>query len=390
MSMIERPKDEEVRTDSESVCSHDAEKDHVKDFQNSDRFLKKEAGRIMKERERWGLEGLVGGLEGIIINVEPVQQQRAIQELLDFTGYDIKTSFESENLITAVLKLEESADILVTSRKQEDNPYRQFNLAPLSKRLPNTRLETFVFRTSDIKKYYDIQRQRGVEFINGGIVTNDTHKILITKPSRYTGVSVGLIEWLDDSKSYMNKNDTAVEFDVSKPERDYLKNITYLDHAATRVRALDRDAAIIEFMGLTNYKFDFAIYVRLFNSITNVARLSAKDFAMVFTSGISPYVNDEVSGPTEKFIHNFNARTHHMAFITKDIEYTFERLKEDGMKFLIELVGSEEQGLKQTFTLGSKQTFLVIEYIHRYGDFTGFFTKDNVTLLTESTGKQVD
>jgi len=79
-----------------------------------------------------------------------------------------------------------------------------------------------------------------------------------------------------------------------------------------------------------------------------------------------------------------------MAFITKDIEYTFERLKEDGMKFLIELVGSEEQGLKQTFTLGSKQTFLVIEYIHRYGDFTGFFTKDNVTLLTESTGKQVD
>jgi len=283
MSMIERPKDEEVRTDSESVCSRDAEKDHVKEFQNSDRFLKKEAARIMKEREKWGLEGLVGGLEAIIINVETEHQERAIQELLDFTGYDINTSFENENLITAVLKLEESADILVTSRKQENNPYRKFNIGPISKRLPNTRLETFIFRTSDIKKYYDIQRQRGVEFINDGIVTNDTHKLLITEPSRFTGVSVGLIEWLEDSRSYRNKSDKAIDFDVKKPQRDYLKNITYLDHTATRVRALDRDAAIIEFMELTNYKFDFAIYVRLFNSITNVARLSAKDFAMVFT-----------------------------------------------------------------------------------------------------------
>jgi hypothetical protein len=31
---------------------------------------------------------------------------------------------------------------------------------------------------------------------------------------------------------------------------------------------------------------------------------------------------------------------------------------------------------------------LVNEYIHRYGDFEGFFTKGNVTLLTAATGKQ--
>jgi hypothetical protein len=31
---------------------------------------------------------------------------------------------------------------------------------------------------------------------------------------------------------------------------------------------------------------------------------------------------------------------------------------------------------------------LVTEYIHRYGDFDGFFTKSNVTLLTGATGRQ--
>lgn len=41
-------------------------------------------------------------------------------------------------------------------------------------------------------------------------------------------------------------------------------------------------------MELTNYNFDLAIYVKLFNSITNLARLSAGDFAMVFISGIAP------------------------------------------------------------------------------------------------------
>ena len=123
-----------------------------------------------------------------------------------------------------------------------------------------------------------------------------------------------------------------------KPETDYLDNIGKLDHTATRVKAQDRDAAIIEFMSLTNYNFDFAIYVKLFNSITNVARLTKKDFAMVFTSGISPYTNNQKSGPTEKFIHNYGTRVHHMAFKTKKIENTFTHIKQDGIKFLLELV----------------------------------------------------
>jgi len=58
------------------------------------------------------------------------------------------------------------------------------------------------------------------------------------------------------------------------------------------------------------------------------------------------------------------------------------------MKFLLELIGSKEEGLKQTFSAQSMNTLLVNEYIHRYGDFKGFFTKSNVTLLTEATDLQ--
>jgi hypothetical protein len=168
----------------------------------------------------------------------------------------------------------------------------------------------------------------------------------------------------------------------------YLENVRWLDHAATRVRALDRDPAILEFMRLTNYNFDFAIYVKSLNSITNVARLFSSDFAMVFTSGITPFVSRQASGPTEKFISNFGPRVHHIAFQTEEIDKTVAALRKDGMKFLLDLVGSPEEGLKQIFSQPSRNTLLVLEYIHRYGDFDGFFTRSNVTSLTAATAKQ--
>ena len=58
------------------------------------------------------------------------------------------------------------------------------------------------------------------------------------------------------------------------------------------------------------------------------------------------------------------------------------------MDFLIELIGSPKEGLKQTFSYPSKSTFLVNEYIYRYNGFDGFFTKENVADLTGATSKQ--
>jgi hypothetical protein len=58
------------------------------------------------------------------------------------------------------------------------------------------------------------------------------------------------------------------------------------------------------------------------------------------------------------------------------------------MEFLLDLVGSEEEGLQQIFTVPSEHTLLVTEYIHRFGNFDGFFTRSNVEKLTAATARR--
>jgi hypothetical protein len=361
---------------------------HVYDFKNSDEFLKERIPQVLEEREKTGLEGLVGKLQCVIINAEPERHKDVTDELLRFTGLELDQAFSDSDFRTCVLKTTDSADFLVRSRLNGQNPFRDSNVFPKSRHLPNTRLETLVFETGDLEKYFAIQKSTGVRFLTEEIFHAENFSFVQTVPSPLTGNSLGFIQWRGEQGNYATSQSKALNWDLQKPKSAYLQNIKGLDHTATRVKAEDRDAAIVEFMGLTNYDFEFAIYVKLFNSITNVTRLSGADLAMVFTSGISPYVSDQVSGPTEKFIHNYGPRVHHMAFHTKNIEEAVSALKKDGMDFLIGLVGSPDEGLKQTFTVPSEHTLLVNEYIHRYGDFDGFFTKSNVTLLTGATGKQ--
>ncbi len=368
------------------VCGSRSPKTY--DFSNSDDYLKKEAVAVKEWRKTVGLEGLVGGLEYVVINTEETRQQEAVMELLNNTGLKVTRVFETTATRTCVLEGEKPPDILVTARRAKTNPFRPFNIHPKSKHLPNTRLETFVFRTTDIKKYVSAQSAAGVRFLTDEIVNSGSSSFIQTRPSGYTGNSIGVVEWKKGKRTYTPEDAEVLDWEFKTTSKDYLRSVGQLDHTATRVKAADRDPAIIEFLSLTNYNFNFAIYVEIFNSITNVARLSDRDFAMVFTSGISPFISEETSGPTERFIHNYGTRVHHMAFKTKNVENTFNALKEDGVRFLIDLVGSREEGLKQTFSTPSAQTLLVNEYIHRYGDFDGFFTRSNVTLLTGATEKQ--
>jgi hypothetical protein len=363
------------------------------DFESSDDDLRREAARIIRERHGSGLEGLVGGLEAVIINTEPDLQKAAVEDLLRYSGLEFHGAYQDEHYRTCVLKVPaspqfRSADFLIRSRRSGKNPFLDVNDTPKSRNLPNTRLETFVFEVKELEKYVLIQKMNGTKFITNDILNFDNYDFIQTVPSHFTGNSLGFIQWTSDPGKYASLLDETIQWSPKKPPYPHLKNIKWLDHAATRVKAQHRDAAILEFMSLTNYSFDFAIYVSSLNSITSVARLSSSDFAMVFTSGISPVLENNAFGPTEKFIRNYGSRVHHIAFQTEHIEETFQALQNDGMKFLIELVGSPEEGLKQTFTEPSDKTMLVIEYIHRYGDFQGFFTKSNVTLLTAATDRQ--
>jgi len=361
----------------------------INDFYNDDTFLKEEVPKVMAIRKEIGLEGLVGDLEAIVINVEKENFPHALLDLLSNTGLEIFESYEDNEYFRTVLRKENSADFIFQYRKDTtSNPFKETNINPKSEELPNTRLETLIFTCSNLKKYVEIQNKQGVEFLTDDIVKNENYFFIQTKPSKYTGNSIGLIEWRKKNKSYLSKTGKYRKIEIKKPDFPFLSNIKQLDHCATRVKASERDKAIIEFMKLTNYKFDFSIYVKNLNSITNVARLKKDAYAMVFTSGIKDFEDIDTSGPTEKFIHNYGTRVHHMAFHTENIDNTFNNLKNKGQEFLLELVGSEEEGLKQTFTVPSPYTFLVNEYIFRFGDFDGFFTKSNVFLLTEATNKQ--
>lgn len=363
------------------------------DLQERDEALRREAASVMKWRKLSGLDGLVGGLQAVIINTEEHLQNAAVEELIRYSGLQFEEGFEDREYRTFVLKVSgsgefRSADFLIRSRLNSDNPFRTVNMAAQTGSYPSTRLETFVFETCDIKRYVSIQTRANVNF-ESEIIDLGNCYFIQTMPSPFTGNSLGFIEWKGKRGVYSSPESRIISRRTQAFESSsHLKNIRWLDHAATRVRAQDRDPAILEFMRLTNYNFDFAIYVSSLNSITNVARLSSSDFAMVFTSGITPFVSWQESGPTEKFISNFGPRVHHIAFQTDEIESTVEALRKEGMQFLLDLVGSPEEGLKQIFSQPSRNTLLVTEYIHRYGDFDGFFTKSNVTSLTAATAKQ--
>jgi len=353
-----------------------------------ERELLEKTSIVMQERRDTGLDGLVGGLDSVILATGTDRLVPAVFELLRYTGLTITEAFFDTESESYVLGLPGSASLIVRSREGTGNPFYGANKGRLTGSLPNTRLETFVFTTPDLLQYVEIQKGRGVRFLTDSPLESASCSFIQTTPSPFTGNSLGFIEWKTGKKSYVPRGGTAISPDLAKPASTHLGNIGRLDHAATRVRAQDRLAAILEFVSLTNHHYDFGVYVRSLNSITSVVRREKEDFAMVFTSGIIPFSGDGESGPTEKFIQNYGTRVHHMAFRTERIESTVNSLAKDGMEFLLDIVGSEEEGLKQIFSEPSRNTLIVNEYIHRYGDFDGFFTRSNVEKLTEATGKQ--
>ncbi len=356
-------------------------------FRNDDSRLIQGVEGILAARRRHGLDGLVGGLEAVIITVESGDLLGAAAEFLGQTGYAFRSMWEGPDALSCLLGLPGSADVVIRSRKGT-NPFRDFNEAPRTRHKPNARLETFVFGCHDLTRYVEIQHGRGVSFLTPAIIETPTYAFIQTRPSAFTGNSLGFIQWKGEPGRYEAGPQLRPQGQLAKPDRLHLAKIGRLDHAAARVKAQHRDDAILEFLDYTNYEFKFSVFVDFLNSITNVARLGADDFAMVFTSGISPFDTASEAGPTEQFIVNYGTRVHHLAFETRDIESVFKALKADGMGFLVDLVGSPSEGIRQTFSRPSALTFLVNEYIQRFDGFDGFFTRSNVTLLTKATEGQ--
>lgn len=70
----------------------------------------------------------------------------------------------------------------------------------------------------------------------------------------------------------------------------------------------------------------------------------------------------------------------------ENIDYVVNAIAENGKGFLLDVIGSKEQGLKQILSNASEHSSLINEYLQRYGSFDGFFTQENVAKLTEVAG----
>ena len=163
-----------------------------------------------------------------------------------------------------------------------------------------------------------------------------------------------------------------------------------LDHLATRVYSQNREVAILEYLSWSSYYFWGAYNIKDQNSSTNVTKSvhsvsESKSPAKVFTANNTPYfINhlERLPSPTETFVRNYGPRLHHMAISVKDgelggrehIDLVVDAIAQNGKGFLLDVIGSKEQGLKQIFSNASEHSSLIIEYVQRYGSFEGFFT----------------
>ena len=181
-----------------------------------DKNLKNKASLVIEERKKLGLEGLVGGLECIIINTEQDKQLETVQELLRYTGLRLDSAFQEPQYRTCVLKSPGSADFLIRSRLHGDNPFNEINKSVKSGHLPATRLETFIFKTLDIEKYVAIQKSRGTAFLSSDIIHTDKYSFIQTSPSVYTGNSIGFIQWKDESHNYITSKSSILDWQLKK------------------------------------------------------------------------------------------------------------------------------------------------------------------------------
>ncbi len=160
------------------------------------------------------------------------------------------------------------------------------------------------------------------------------------------------------------------------------KYIVKLDHVAYRVKRGEREKLMTELTNHLPYRLFKSFEVVSSNAITIALKLHESHPIIVISEGLS---NDSI---VEKYCQKYSSRVHHLAYVVTDIDKVVEIQKSRGVKFTTdEILGSEEEGIKQIFTLPTEAANHIIEYIQRFGDFDGFFTPSNIAGLMLSTEK---
>jgi hypothetical protein len=382
-------------------------------------FFEEYLQRLLKERDSSGLTEMIHEIDALMITVDPENSIDYIAELTLMTPYHYLVTLESETHWTHILRIDlNSPDLLLREVKDPNfrGIFRSLNeIYPVGSKKPNSRYMGEIIRVSNMHEVQKIQESREFRFFS----PDETRKlelpgnIALSKPSPYTHNVVGYLERHADNLRVYALGISTIRADVqqayeqAKALQEKLRIddlILPVDHLATRIYSQNREVAILEYLSLSSYYFWGAYNIWDQNSSTNVTKSvhqlpESKSPAKVFTANNTPYfVNhlEKLPSPTETFVRNYGPRLHHMALAVKDgerdgvenIEFVVNAIAEQGKGFLLDVIGSKEQGLKQIFSNASEHSSLIIEYVQRYGSFDGFFTKENVAALTEAAGAE--
>jgi hypothetical protein len=373
--------------------------------------------RLLDDRDRHGLTDLIREIDALMITVEPGCSISYVGELCLMTPYHYLVTLESESHYTHVLRIDmNSPDVLVREVKDPNTRgiFRSLNeVYPIGAHRPNSRYMGEVFRVTNLHAVVEMQKLREVRFF-----TQDQIRKLelpgnmaVVKPSPYTHNIVGYWERPADELRVYALGLSTIRDDVNRAYHE-AKEIQAkhgidalllpIDHLATRVYSQNREVAILEYLTLSSYYYWGSYDIENQNSSTNVTQSvhyaeESRSPAKVFTAANHPYfVNSllKLPSPTENFVRNYGPRLHHLAVAVRDgerdgvphIDYVVDAIRAQGKQFLLDVIGSREEGLKQIFSSASEHSSLIIEYVQRFGDFDGFFAKKNVAELTHAAG----
>lgn len=388
------------------------------DKQNSD-FFEEYLPRLLEERDRSGLTEMIGGIEALMISVEPGNSVEYIAELALMTPYQYLVTLDSDKHMTHVLRIDmKSPDILLREVKhpEQSDIFRSLNdLYPVGAKRPHSRYLGEILLASDRHAVVAEQQQREFRFFSvGQLAELDLPlNVSLSTPSPYTQNMVGYMERPVDGIRVYHHGECVI-LSAAQAANDRGKEmqerlgisglIMPIDHLATRVYSQNREPALLEYLALSSYYYWGSYDIKDQNSSTNVTKNvrqqpESVSPAKVFTANNAPYCVghlDKLPSPTETFVRNYGPRLHHIAVEVKDgqingrenIDYIVEAIAAQGKGFLLDTVGSREEGLKQIFSSASDFSSLIIEYVQRFGDFQGFFTRENVALLTYAAGQE--
>ena len=373
--------------------------------------------RLLEERDRIGLTGLIHEIDAMMIAVEPGCAVAYVGELALMTPYHYLVTLESESYFTHVLRIDmHSPDLLVREVRDASTRgiFRSLNeVYPVGAHKPNSRYMGEVLRVTNLHAVTELQKTRGVRFFNQDEVRKHElpGNLAFVKPSPYTHNIVGYWERPKDDERVYALGVSAIRNDVNWAYHDAKdiqarfgldRLIQPVDHLATRVYSQNREVALLEYLTLSSYYYWGSYDIVEQNSSTNVTKSvhyadERVSPAKVFTAANQPYFVNHLTGlpsPTENFVRNYGPRLHHIALAvldgetsgTANIDYVVQAIRAQGKDFLLDVIGSKEEGLKQVFSSASEHSSLIIEYVQRFGDFDGFFTKKNVAELTYAAG----